>query len=86
MYLTTAELIINEATDEAATVATGNAVLAGIAAADAICGYASGERYRGADHRAAADYLEQVTGDRVLGRTLRELVDLKAPGITASAT
>lgn len=51
MYLTAAELILDESADEAATVATGNAVLAGIAAADAICAYASGERYRGPDHR-----------------------------------
>ena len=80
MYLIAAELMVDEATDEAATVATGNAVLAGIAAADALCGYASGERYRGPDHRAAADYLERVTGDESLGLTLRELVDLKDAG------
>ncbi len=80
MYLTAAELIVDEAADEAATVATGNAVLAGIAAADAICAYASGDRYRGPDHRAAADHLERVTGDKTLGRTLRELVDLKDAG------
>jgi hypothetical protein len=80
MYLTAAELILDESADEAATVATGNAVLAGIAAADAICAYASGERYRGPDHRAAADHLERVTGDRALGRTLRDLIDLKDAG------
>lgn len=80
MYITAAELIVDEAAGEAATVATGNAVLAGIAAADAICAVASGERYRGPDHRAAADHLERVTGDKALGRTLRELVDLKDAG------
>jgi hypothetical protein len=80
MYLTAAELIVDESAEEAATVATGNAVLAGTAAADAICGVASGERYRGPDHRAAADHLERVTGDTALGRTLRELVDLKDAG------
>jgi hypothetical protein len=80
MYLTAAELILDEAANEAAAVATGNAVLAGIAAADAICGYASGDRYRGPDHRAAADHLERVTGDRQLGRTLRDLIDLKDAG------
>lgn len=68
MYLTAAELIVDEAADEAATVATGNAVLAGIAAADAICAYASGDRCRGPDHRATADHLERVTGDKTLGR------------------
>lgn len=80
MYLTAAELIIDEVADEAATVATGNAVLAGIAAADAISADATGERYRGPDHRAAADHLERVTGDKLLGRNLRELVDLKDAG------
>lgn len=80
MYLTAAELIVDEAGEEAAAVATGNAVLAGIAAADAICGIVSGERYRGPDHRAAADHLERVTGDRTLARSLRELVDLKDAG------
>ncbi|MBK5222735.1 MAG: hypothetical protein JJE52_07640 [Acidimicrobiia bacterium] len=80
MYLTAAELIVDETVDEASTVANGNAVLAGIAAADAICADASGERYRVPDHRAAADHLERVTGDKVLGRTLRELVDLKDAG------
>lgn len=60
MYLTAAELILEEPADESATVATGNAVLAGIAASDAICAHASGERYHGPDHRAAADHLERV--------------------------
>ena len=41
MYLTAAALILDEAADQAAAVAAGNAVSAGIAAADAICGYAS---------------------------------------------
>ena len=80
IYLTTAEIVIDEAADEAATVATGNAVLAGIAAADAICADASGQRYRGPDHRAAANHLERVTGDRAFGRTWRELIDLKDAG------
>jgi len=31
-------------------------------------------------NRAAADRLERVTGDKALGRTLRELVDLKDAG------
>ena len=54
----------------------GNAVLAGIAAGDAICLAAIGERYAGQDHNAAADFLERV--DPALGRRLRSLVGLKS--------
>lgn len=73
-YLEVAELIATE--DGAAiNVAVGLAVLAGIAAADAICIAATGERYSGQDHAAAAELLGRV--DRNLGRRLRGLVDLK---------
>ena len=77
LYLDVARLVIADETGSEATVATGNAVLAGIAAADAICCRAAGERYRGADHREAARFLESVTGDRRLGAALRELADYK---------
>lgn len=53
----------------------GNAVLAGIAACDAICVAAIGERYAGQDHTAAAELLGRV--DRELGKRLRDLVELK---------
>ena len=59
------------------TSAVALAVLAGIAAGDAICIAATGERYSGPDHAAAADLLARV--DTILGRKLRDLVDLK-PG------
>jgi len=73
-YLEVAELIASE--DGAAiNVTFGLAVLAGIAAADAICISATGERYAGQDHAAAADLLGRV--DRDLGRRLRDLVALK---------
>jgi hypothetical protein len=52
-------------------------VLAGIAAGDAICASALGERYSGSDHAAAATLLRRV--DRGLGTNLKALVDLK-PG------
>lgn len=77
LYLDVARLVIADETGSEATVATGNAVLAGIAAADAICCAAVGKRYRGADHREAAEYLERVTGDRKLGQALRDLADHK---------
>jgi hypothetical protein len=77
LYLEVAELVANDKPGEHATVATGNAVLAGIAAADAICCSAAGERYRGDDHRQSAELLGQVTGDLQLAGTLRDLLDLK---------
>jgi len=77
LYLEVAELVVPDAPGEHATVATGNAVLAGIAAADAICCSIAGERYRGDDHRQAADLLGQVTGDAKLAGSLRDLLDLK---------
>lgn len=74
-YLEIAELIATE--DGAAiNVCVGNAVLAGIAAGDAICTAARGERYSGPDHAAAAAFLGQV--DRELGKRLRTLATLKA--------
>lgn len=76
LYLEVAELILDEGA-EYATVATGNAVLAGIAAADAICCARAGAMHKGQDHAAAATHLEQVTGDRQLAGRLRDLVDLK---------
>lgn len=53
----------------------GVAVLAGIAAADAVCAAALGERYSGPDHETAADLLGRV--DAKLGKQLRDLVTLK---------
>ncbi len=76
-YLDVAEIVLSDEAGSEATVATGNAVLAGIAAADAICCFTVGRRYRGTDHRAAADYLESVTGHRELGQALRDLADYK---------
>jgi hypothetical protein len=73
-YLEAAELVSTE--DGAAiNVAIGIAVLAGIAAGDAICIRSIGERYSGTDHAAAADLLGQV--DKALAAELRDLVDLK---------
>lgn len=80
LYLQVAKMVLSEEEGEEATVATGNGVLAAIAAADSICCFAAGERFRGADHRQAADHLERVTGDTKLGDLLRECVDLKDSG------
>jgi hypothetical protein len=73
-YIEVAEVVAAE--DGAAlNVCVGLAVLAGIAAGDAICVAATGERYSGQDHAAAADLLTRV--DSSLGKRLRQLVGLK---------
>lgn len=75
-YLQVAEIAATE-DGTAVNVAVGVAVLAGIAAGDSICIVATGERYAGPDHSAAADLLGRV--DRELGKKLRVLVGMK-PG------
>jgi|CXWJ01.1.fsa_nt_gi hypothetical protein len=73
-YLEAADLIALE--DGAAiNVCVGLAVLAGIAAGDAICLSATGERYAGQDHAAAADLLSGVNAQ--LGKRLHTLVGFK---------
>jgi hypothetical protein len=64
--------------DEYLNVSAGLAVLAGIAAADAICCVRLGCRHRGDDHRGAADLLRSATPDGGdLAKTLLRLLDLK---------
>lgn len=75
-YLEVAEIVADE-DGTAINVCVGLAVLAGIAAGDAICIVAIGERYAGTDHAAAAELLRRV--DAELGQQLRRLTDLK-PG------
>jgi hypothetical protein len=79
-YLEVADLVIGEESRENATVALGNAVLAAIAAADAICCATSGSRLRGQDHAVAAEHLGNVTGDKRLASLLRDVVNLKDLG------
>ena len=73
-YLEVADLIDSE-DGTALNVCVGIAVLAGIAASDAICAAALGERYSGEDHDAAAELLSRV--DPKLGKALHDLVALK---------
>lgn len=75
-YLEVADVIASE-DGTAVNVCVGLAVLAGIAAADAVCLIAIGARYSGSDHSAAADLMDTV--DAALGKRLRQLVSLK-PG------
>jgi hypothetical protein len=60
----------------AINVTIGVAVLAGVAAGDAICIDALGERYSGTDHAAAADLLTRV--DAEMGKYLRALTHVKS--------
>lgn len=72
-YLEVARLIDSE-DGTAINVCVGVAVLAQIAAADAICAAALGERHSGQDHEAAADVLARVNPK--LAKLLRDLVTL----------
>jgi hypothetical protein len=78
-YLEVADLVLSEADrDEYLNVSAGLAVLAGIAAADAICCARHRGRHRGDNHRDAADLLRRATPDGAeLAATLSRLLDLK---------
>jgi len=80
LYLQVAKLVDPIDGDIEATVATGNAVLAGIAAGDALCCSLLGIRSRSADHMDAADLLETATGDRKLASVMRDLLGYKDAG------
>lgn len=80
-YLEAAELAASEERNEFANVAVGTAVLAGIAASDAICGFRLGQRHRGEDHQGAAGLLEEATPDgAALAQQLTRLLALKDTG------
>jgi hypothetical protein len=73
-----ADLVLGEEVDTAPGVAAALCVLAGIAAADAVCGAVLGRRSRGQDHRQAADMLRDVAPDGArMAKALRDLLDLK---------
>jgi hypothetical protein len=77
-YLIAAELATGEAGGAWGTVAAGNAVLAGIAASDAICCLRIGERSRGEDHHEALALLARATPDGAqLAHALERLLGIK---------
>ncbi len=76
-YLSLATLLEEDSTEGAINACIGNCVLAGIAAADAICYSRLGERYSGPDHDQAADVLDRVSKE--YGSALRALTK---PGST----
>lgn len=88
-YLDVAGSVLRERSqdDEYVNVAAGLAVLAGIAASDAICGIRLGRLHRSEDHRRAADLLRTATPDgaklaTILGRllSLKDAAHYGAPG------
>ena len=78
-YLEVAELVLSDKDRiEMPGVAAGLAVLAGIAAADALCAARLGRIHRGDDHRAAAELLRAAAPDgRKLAATFQRLIDIK---------
>jgi hypothetical protein len=76
-YLDVAELVADEVNPESNNVTVGIAVLAGIAASDATCLVARGERSNQANHDAAVALLEKV--DPNLASVLRKLLAFKPP-------
>lgn len=78
-FLAVAEMI-GDQDDELATpnVAASLAVLAGIAASDAVCCMALGQRSRGQDHKQAIDLLDQVVDVGLsMARDLARLLAVK---------
>lgn len=78
-YLDVAASVLEErGRDEYLNVALGLAILAGVAASDAICGIRLGRVHRGDDHRGAEDLLRTATPDgQKLATTLGRLLSLK---------
>ena len=78
-YLEVAELVLDDpGREEFANVSAGLSVLAGIAAADAICARRLGQIHRGQQHRDAAALVERAVPDGAkLAATFLRLVDLK---------
>jgi hypothetical protein len=77
-YIDVGELVLDEDDGAMPGVAAGLAVLAGIAASDAICAARVQLIHRGDDHRGAAQLLAQATPDGPrLAATFKRLIDLK---------
>lgn len=78
-FLDVADLVLDEVPESAQPhVAAALAVLAAIAATDAICGLTLGRYSRGQDHRNASELLETVSlTDRTLPSKLRRILAAK---------
>jgi len=79
-YLETAELHVASKVPAERKVSGSNAILAGIAAADAICGLVLGERSSGEDHAQAVTLLTQAVSPATKApNSLRRLLSEKTP-------
>ena len=79
LYLSAAELLDSGSAAEN-KVAGSNAILAGIAAADAICGLVLGERSAGDDHTQAINLLKRATHPSTkAANSLSRLLTQKTP-------
>jgi sigma54-dependent transcription regulator len=76
-FLEVAGLVEAEDDTSYRTVSASLAVLAGIAAGDAICGHVLKKRSRGQDHHQAVDLLRTVRGADTAARALSTLLDIK---------
>lgn len=78
-FLEVAEIAADEDDQdpEYASASASLAVLAGIAAADAACCKALGERSRSQDHHEAERFLQRIKGGSAAARQLRDLINLK---------
>jgi hypothetical protein len=78
-YLDAAKMVLREYDRlEYLSVASGNAVLAGIAASDSICCIRRGHVHRGTDHAGAVGLLAEAVPDgRSVSGDLRRLLTLK---------
>ena len=80
-YLESAEPVMAERAgvkEEHLSVAAGAAILAGIAASDAICGRRLGQIHRGDDHHGAVDLLKSAIPDgKSFSLKLARLLDMK---------
>jgi hypothetical protein len=79
-YLETAELYVASNSPAERKASVSNAILAGIAGADAICGLVLGERSSGEDHAEAVTLLTQaVRPAKKAPNSLRRLLSEKTP-------
>jgi hypothetical protein len=76
-FLEVAEIVEEEAVPESLNCSAALAVLAGIAAADAACCAALGQRSRSENHRDAIQLLEEIDGGREAAIGFTRLIDMK---------
>ncbi|MCG2801807.1 MAG: hypothetical protein L6311_06900 [Cellulomonas sp.] len=77
-FVDVAAMVHTDVSDPSYPQVTGSlAVLAGIAASDAVCGHVLKQRPKGQDHKQAVDVLTSFREGESLGATLGRLLDQK---------